>query len=68
MLVSEYWVVVLQVDTGIVTIPLFNIDIPSSSECIRFGSNFSGMETDYDVETRKVFGPWCLSTCEDFGH
>ena len=27
---------VLWVDTGIVTIPLFKIDVPSSSECVRF--------------------------------
>jgi len=26
------------------------------------------METDYKVESRKVFGPMCLSTHEDFGH
>ena len=59
-------VIVLWVDTGIVTIPLFKIDVPSSSECIRFGSEFSGTETDYEVESRKVFGPTCLSTHEDF--
>ena len=56
------------VDTGIVTIPLFKIDVPLSSECIGLGSKFSGMETDYQVESRKVFRPTCLSTCEDFGH
>ena len=25
------------------------------------------METDDEVESGKVFGPSCLSTCEDFG-
>jgi len=68
LLGSEYQVEVLQVDTGIVAIPLFKIDNPLSSKCIRFGSEFSGMETDDKVEPRKVFGPSCLSMCEDFGH
>ena len=65
---SEYWVVVLWIDAGIVAIPLFKIDVPLSSEFIGFGSEFYGMETDYKVETRKVFGPLCLSMSEDFGH
>ena len=57
MLRSEYQVVVLWIDTGIVAIPLFKIDIPLSSECIRFGSKFSRMEMDYKVESRIIFGP-----------
>ena len=52
----------------VVAIPLFKIDIPSSSECVGFGSEFSGTEADDEVETRKIFGPSCLSTREDFGH
>ena len=68
LLRSEYWVVVLWIDTGIVAIPLFKIDVPSSSECVGFGSEFSRTETDYQVESRKVFGPSCLLMHEDFGH
>ena len=68
MLGSEYWVEVLWVDTGIVAIPLFKIEVPSSSKCVRFGSEFSRMETDDEVESRKVFGPSCLLMHEDFGH
>src|SRR5882724_428472 len=60
--------VVLWIDAGIVAIPLFKIDIPSSSECVGFGSKYSRMETDHQVETGKLFGPMCLSTREDFGH
>ena len=67
MLRSEYQVIVLWIDTGIVTIPLFKIDVPLSSECVGFGSEFSGVEMDYEIESGKVFGPMCLSTCEDFG-
>ena len=60
MLGSEYWVVVLWIDTGIVTIPLFKIDVPSSCECVGFSSEFSRTEMDYEVETRKLFVPTCL--------
>ena len=58
--------VVLRIDSGIVAIPLFRIDVPSSSKSVRFGSEFSGMETDDKIESRKVFGPTCLSMREDF--
>jgi len=68
LLGSEYQAVVLWVDAGIVTIPLFKIDIPSSSECVGFGSKFSGMEMDNEIESGKIFRPTCLLTLEDFGH
>ena len=68
MLGSEYWAVVLWIDSGIVTIPLFKVDVPSSSQCIGFGAKFSRAEMDDEVESREVFGPMCLSTHEDFGH
>jgi len=64
LLGSEYQAIVLWIDAGI---PLFKIDIPSSSKCIGFGSEFSRTETDYEIESGKVFGPTCLSTHEDFG-
>ena len=56
MLGSEYQAVVLWIDAGIVTIPLFKIDVPLSSECVRFGADFSGMEMDHQGETWK--GIW----------
>jgi len=56
LLRSGNQVKVLWVDTGIVVIPLFKIDVPSS-KCVRFGAELSGMETDHKVnETREVFG------------
>jgi len=60
---TELWI-----NTGIVAIPLFKIDVSSSSECVGFGSKFSRMETDYKVESGELFGPTCLLTHEDFGH
>jgi len=64
---NEYQAEILWVDTGIFAIPLFKIQVPSSSKCIGFGSEFSRTEMDDEVESRKVFGPLCLSTCRDFG-
>jgi len=55
----------LWIDAGIVAIPLFKVDIPSSSECIRFGSEFSGTEMDNKIEAGKIFGPMCLLMHED---
>ena len=52
---NKYWVIVLWINTGIVAIPLFKVDVPSSSECIRFGAKFSRMETNNEVETGEVF-------------
>ena len=38
------------VGTGIVASPLFKIEIPSMSECIRFGSEFARAEANDKVE------------------
>src|SRR6266481_4749053 len=58
---------VLQVGSGIVAIPLFKIDIPSSSQCIGFGSEFPRTEANDEVEPGKVFRPSCLTAREDLG-
>ena len=67
LLRSEHRSVVLWVDSGIVAIPLFRVDIPSSSKSVRFRGKFSGTETYDEVEGGKKFQPTCLSTCEDLG-
>ena len=59
---------VLWVDTGIVTIPLFKVDFPLSSQCVGFGAEFPRAEVDDEVESREAFEPTCLSMCKDFGH
>ena len=64
---GEHGSVVLRIDSGIVAIPLFKIDVPSSSKSVRLGSEFSRTEMDDEVEHGKVFGPTCLSTREDSG-
>ena len=64
---SEHRSVVLRIDSGIVAISLFKIDVPSSSKGVGLGSEFSRTEMDNEVESGKVFRPMCLLTCEDFG-
>ena len=67
LLGSEHGSVVLWVDSGVVAIPLFRVDVPSSSKSVGFGSQFSRTETYDEVEGGKKFRPTCLSTREDFG-
>ena len=46
LLGHEYWVKVLQVDAGEALIPFFGVDVPASSECIRFRAKFTGVEAN----------------------
>ena len=55
------------VDGHVVASSLIRIDVPLSCQCIRFGTESTGMETDDEVELRKVFGPSDLVTGEKFG-
>ena len=50
LLISEHWPKIVRVNSCITPFPLFRVDIPSSSQCVRLGSKFSGAETDHDVE------------------
>ncbi len=47
LFLSEYRVEIVRIDCCILTIPLCWIDVPSSSECIHFSSEFPGSEADY---------------------
>src|SRR5467141_1371086 len=67
LLGSEYRAVVLRINSGIVAIPLSKVDVPLSSQCVGFGTEFPGSKPNDQVERGKVFGPSCLPTCEDFG-
>ena len=40
----------MQIDTSVVLIPLFGVDIPTSSEGIRLSSEVSGAEANNEVE------------------
>ena len=45
---------VLQVNVSEVIIPLFGVDIPMSSQCVGFCSEFSRAESDNQVELTKI--------------
>jgi len=48
---------VVRVDCGVASIPLFRIDIPSSSESIWFGAKMTRVEPDDKVELGEVLRP-----------
>jgi len=48
---------VVRVDYGITSILLFRIDVPSSSESIRFGAEMTRVEPDNKIELGEVLGP-----------
>ncbi len=47
LFLSENRPEIVRIDCCILTIPLFWIDVPSSSECVQFPSKFSWSEPDY---------------------
>ena len=54
LLIGEPWLEVLWVNTGIVTTPLFRINIPTAGECVRLSTKFPRVEMDYHVELGEV--------------
>ena len=54
MFLSEDGLEVVRVDCGIASIPLFRIDVPSSSESIQFSAKMTRAEPDDKVELEKV--------------
>jgi len=57
---SEDELEVARVDCGVASIPPFRIDIPSSSESIRFCAEMTRTEPDDKIELGEVLGPPCL--------
>ena len=58
---------ILRVDAGIAATSLFKIDVPSSSQGIRFSPKLTRTEADNKIEGRKKFRPSGLPTGEEFG-
>ena len=54
---SENRMEIVGVDLSVLTIPLFRVDVPSSSERVRFPTKFPRPEPDDKVELGEVFGP-----------
>jgi len=60
LFLSEDGLEVVRVDCGIASIPPFRIDVPSSSESIRFCAEMTRAEPNDKIELGKVLGPPCL--------
>jgi hypothetical protein len=56
----------MRVNSSVVLIPLFGIDIPVSSKGIWFSSKFSGTETYEEVELVEELRPTSLMVREEF--
>ena len=67
MFLSEDRFEVIMVDYSIASIPLFRIDVPSSSESIQFSAKTTRVESDDKIELGEVFGPPCLPSGQYFG-
>ena len=50
MVIGEHRLEVLRVNSGIVTTSLSWVDIPTACEHVRFGTEFTWMEMDNEVE------------------
>jgi len=57
---SEDRLEVVRVDCGVVSIPLFRIDIPLSSESVWFGTEMTRAKPDDKVELGEILRPPCL--------
>src|ERR1700731_1716207 len=64
----KHWSEVLRIDAGVVTIPLFGIDVPTSSQCIWFHSELTGAESDHEIELGQELRPPGLTTGEQTDH
>jgi len=66
LLLRDYGAEIMRVDTSIVLIPLFGIDIPASSEGIRFHAKSSRTETDDHIELGEELRPAGLLAGQEF--
>ena len=65
--ISKNWMEIVRIYGGIVAASLLRVDVASSSQNIRFGSELARAETDDKVELQQIFGPSDLSSGEEFG-
>ena len=57
----------MRVDCGIASIPLFRINIPSSSKSIQFSTKITREEPDDKIELGEVLKPLCLPLGQHLG-
>jgi len=56
LFLSEDRLEVVRVDCGVASIPLFRIDVPSSSKSIWFSAKMTRTEPDDKIELREILG------------
>ena len=66
LLFGEDRTTVLGVYSTVGVISLFGVDVPSSSQCVGFRAEPTGLEPNSQIELSKVFGPSRLSASEEF--
>jgi hypothetical protein len=66
LFLGENQLEVVRVDTSIVLIPLFGVDIPVSSEDIRLHAKLSGAETNDHIELGEELQPAGLPPSQEF--
>ena len=64
---GKHWTEVARINSSIVAISPFRVDVPSSSQRVRFGAQLPRTEMDNKIELGKVFGPMGLSSGKDLG-
>ena len=64
---SKHWTEVAWINSSIVAISPFRVDVPSSSQRVGFGAQSPRTETDNKIELGKVFRPMGLSLGKDLG-
>ena len=57
LLLGENRSVVVWVDDGVVTAPLFWVDVPTACQCVGLRSKLTWPEPDYEVELREELRP-----------
>ena len=57
LFLHEHWLEILGIHPGVATIPLFGVDVPASSECIRLSIKFSRVEMNDQVKLRQKLRP-----------
>ena len=54
LFLREYWLTVIGIDSCIIAISPFWVDVPTSSQRVRFGTQTARAEADEEVELAEV--------------
>jgi hypothetical protein len=63
---GKYRLEVVRVNSSVVLIPFFWVDIPTACQGVRFSTKLSRPKADYEVKLMQEFGPASLSPGKEF--